>query len=284
MSKIPDEPNVRDADGGLHTDFEKAFRDGYQFEYGLTNNERQTVEFVTHFIGELVMPSGQLVACDPGIDEDFEFAFAQSLKPGRYPVFLSLAGFKPRTDSAQPENLPTTISWLRSLWGIKSRQESKPAYRRIACAMLQVSQQTPIRWEVAILNPAWSAEYQNYGVDSGTGCFMDAEVARIIKRLGEVEAGENIAVAFNRFEDEYWQPFMGTMWKNRAAAISDEYPYDYKGCWAHFCVNENTGANVIAFCSGWGDGGYASYWGYDAEDSIACIVTDFALFGADEDD
>ena len=263
MSKIPREPNVRDADGNLRTDFEKAFQDGYQFQEDLPDEDLKTIKFSTHFIGELVMPSGQLVACDPGIGEDFEFAFTRRLNPGRYPVFLSLAGFKSRQENAQT---------------------SEPAYRRIACAMLRVSQQTPIRWEVASLNPAWSAEYQNYGVDSGTGCFMDAEVARIIKRLGEVEAGENIAVAFNRFEAEYWQPFMGAMWKNQAAAISDEYPYDHKGCWAHFCVDENTGANVIAFSSGWGDGGYASYWGYDADDSIACIVTDFALFGADEDD
>ncbi len=33
--------------------------------------------------------------------------------------------------------------------------------------------------------------------------------------------------------------------------------------WANVLVNGTTEANVIAFSSGRGDGGYSSYWGYD---------------------
>ena len=43
-------------------------------------------------------------------------------------------------------------------------------------------------------------------------------------------------------------------------------------------VSNATEANLIAFSSGWGDGGYASFWGYDEKDNITSLVTDFALF------
>jgi hypothetical protein len=31
------------------------------------------------------------------------------------------------------------------------------------------------------------------------------------------------------------------------------------------------------FESGWGDGVYISYWGFDANDAPACLVTDFSV-------
>ncbi|MBD2105684.1 DUF4241 domain-containing protein [Nodosilinea sp. FACHB-13] len=259
-------PNIRDADGNIRTDFEKAFRDGYQFQYNLPYDGPQTVEFTTQSIGELVLPSGQLIACDPLLPPDLRYCFTQTVKPGRYPVVLSLAGFKPRQD------------------------------RRIDCAMLQVSQQMPVRWELAILNSDGPANYQNYGVDSGTGSFMDAEVAQILKQMDEPDPDEYTAAwqesreaawalqraASDRFENEYCQPVVDEMESNGEAAVSAEYPYDRKGDWANFCINKSTGANVIAFGSGWEDGGYASYWGYDDNGQIVCIVTDFRLFGFGE--
>ena len=45
--------------------------------------------------------------------------------------------------------------------------------------------------------------------------------------------------------------------------------------WANMCVDDSTQANVIAFDSGGGDGIYPTYFGYDAEDDIVCVVTDF---------
>lgn len=35
--------------------------------------------------------------------------------------------------------------------------------------------------------------------------------------------------------------------------------------------------NVAAFSSGWGDGGYPSYWGFDAEGQLCCLMTDFCI-------
>ncbi|MGD1942938.1 MAG: DUF4241 domain-containing protein [Leptolyngbyaceae cyanobacterium] len=252
----PSEPSKIDVNENIHTDFEKAFQDGCQCQYYVNDRGLQTIKFATYQIDKLVLLSGRLVACDPLLEPDPNSAFIRSIQAGSYPVVLSLADL-----SFRPE-------------------------RRIACAMLQLTLQTPIRYELAILAPDQPSEYQNYGVDSGTGSFMDAEVARALKQLSEPNSGEAAAVAVDRFKSEYvyCESVINAMQRNRAAAISNEYPYDRKGDWANICIDENTGANVIAFGTGWGDGGYASYWGYDADGNIACLVTDFALFGSDDED
>jgi len=42
-------------------------------------------------------------------------------------------------------------------------------------------------------------------------------------------------------------------------------------------LDPDTGGNAIAFSSGYGDGSYASYWGFTADDELACLVTDFGV-------
>jgi len=45
--------------------------------------------------------------------------------------------------------------------------------------------------------------------------------------------------------------------------------------WADIVLDAKTGANVVAFSSGMGDGLYSSFCGYDADGELACIATDF---------
>jgi uncharacterized protein DUF4241 len=42
-------------------------------------------------------------------------------------------------------------------------------------------------------------------------------------------------------------------------------------------LDEETGANILLFTSGWGDGAYPSYWGYAADDALVCLLTDFGV-------
>jgi len=261
-----DEPDTTDIDAEVHTDFDKAFQEGYSFQYNLPHYGLQTVEFSVHPIGELTLTSGRLMVCDPLLNMDFRNVLTKAIAPGRYPVLLSLAGFKPIRD------------------------------RRIACAMLQITKQKPVRWELAILDPTRSAAYQCYGVDSGTGGFLDLDLAHILEALAQpdpvayeaakqesIEAAQRLLIAASdRFEQIYCDSVMEEMEENEAAAANDVYPYDRKGSWANLRINDDTEANVVAFSSGWGDGGYASYWGYDSANNIACIVTDFMLFNEDE--
>jgi hypothetical protein len=50
--------------------------------------------------------------------------------------------------------------------------------------------------------------------------------------------------------------------------------------WTNLIVDEATGANVIAFSSGYGDGSYPSYWGHDLTGQRVALVTDFVVLDA----
>ena len=51
---------------------------------------------------------------------------------------------------------------------------------------------------------------------------------------------------------------------------------------ATLLLDPSTGANMIAFESGWGDGRYASYWGLDRDGAPVCLLTDFEVVNMDE--
>ena len=47
----------------------------------------------------------------------------------------------------------------------------------------------------------------------------------------------------------------------------------------HFkLLDDDSGANIAAFETGWGDGLYPCYWGFDAKGNAAWLVTDFRVF------
>lgn len=126
--------------------------------------------------------------------------------------------------------------------------------QRVAYAMLVIRDQPAVRWELA-LSSQGDQEW-GYSVDSGTGCFIDGDALKQLSSLSESE-----------FEDYYYR---------LDQALDQTYLDTWD--WANFCLDESTGLNIIAFHSGWGDGCYPSYWGYDQEENIVCLVTDFKLF------
>lgn len=169
--------------------------------------------------GDLILPTGRIVACDPLIRHDpWDVAFLTGVSPGKYPVFVSSVASK-----------------------------SIPAYPRNACAMLQFSSANLVRWTQALCRKEDPARLKpgpifGYGVDSGMGCFMDVEAAGIL--LPRIERFDS-AISF-------------------AAYVS-------------VIVDPARHLNVISFSTGWGDGAYSSFFGYDASGKVACLVTDFSL-------
>lgn len=105
-------------------------------------------------IGELVLTSGKLVACDPLVLAGTE-SFEAILAPGSYPVILSLA---------------------------YKRDEKYPL---VAFAKLSLSDKKPVRYSLATkagedLTCLTDNEVFGYGVDSGIGCFMDVDASQIL--------------------------------------------------------------------------------------------------------
>ncbi|GHO43679.1 hypothetical protein KSX_18420 [Ktedonospora formicarum] len=52
--------------------------------------------------------------------------------------------------------------------------------------------------------------------------------------------------------------------------------------WVNANLDEQTGANIIAFYSGWGDGCYGSYFGYDEQEQPICLLTNFDVLNDEE--
>jgi hypothetical protein len=96
-------------------------------------------------VGDLILPTGKLVACDPFVFPDAE-PFEISMPKGTFPILLSVASIK---------------SDQRVAFAIVKFRESIP----VAWDMLTAGQEDQLS-----LKPG---EIFGYPVDAGTGCFMD---------------------------------------------------------------------------------------------------------------
>jgi len=193
--------------------------------------------FVTEYLADLVLPTGSIVACDAIVSRAAP-PFQKKVPPGRYPVVLSLAN--PNTGYLAGKQYPF--------------------------AQVRLSDKRPVRWEMATragedlasLDPDNEDDFFGYPVDSGTGCFMDESARQLWDDLDE-EADR--------------------VFTDALIAKMGQQPTATESIWvaANVVVDPMTGANLIAFPSGVGDGLYPSFWGYDADDKLACLITDFCL-------
>lgn len=91
-----------------------------------------------------------------------------------------------------------------------------------------------------------------YGIDSGTGSFMDLRAARALVKLAEAEEEEEIHEAI----------------REATHAAQDSAALDSVRV-------AKTESNVVAFVSGHGDGFGSSWWGLDSKNQVTSLVTDF---------
>lgn len=130
--------------------------------------------------------------------------------------------------------------------------------RLVAFAMLKFGDVGRIvQWELLKGEP-WpngpGGPTLHYSVDSGTGCFMDLSTQHLLSERLQDPA----------FDERFCQELQG--------------PYEAERI---FCLNHtlpnSDGNNVVAFSSGWGDGGYSTFAGLDSDGDPMCFVTDFAV-------
>jgi hypothetical protein len=192
--------------------FADAFTTGNRFVDELDG----TIEVATKIIGELKLPTGRIVACDP-FTTDFASAnepLAGAAPTGVFPVEVALATYG---------NGDT----------------------RVACVRVRFADEPAVRWQ----DPGQPDQLDTaqgptsgYGVDTGTGCFFDA-------------------AAVGAVDSDAWL----------AAMEATQVP-----TWG-WHVDELATANVVMFSTGFGDGIYASYWGFDAAGRVVELVTDFRV-------
>jgi len=207
------------------TDFDAAFAPDTIFQCPTRGRIRvRQVE-----IGNLVLSSGKVVACDPSnlAWESDTIPFVRTAPPGKHPVILSFM----------------------------ATGQGDAVDQRVACAMVRFTTAKPAAWEMAVRpGQEFSAlpvgKFFGYGVDAGMGCFIDKDSLQALSKEDN--------------EDFCQQRIIDEMDKD------GEYRH-----WANIIVDPQTGANLIVFSSGYGDGFYPSYWGLEAAGEPCCLVTDF---------
>ncbi len=196
----------------------------------LQNNEETIVK--AYHLGNLEVPTGYIVACDPLTNPERP-AFERQTPKGKFPV-----------------------RWLLD------------DDREVCYAQLLFSNKPIVRIEMATLEGQDLDDLEEgyifgYPVDAGLGCFMDEESAELLLEI--IEDLEQNDDYISYYDD-----------------VLDDELLDQDYC-NHF-PDKDSPLNVLVFRSGWGDGSYPSYWGFDEAGEIVTLVTDFGLIADEEED
>jgi hypothetical protein len=146
---------------------------------------------------------------------------------------------------------------------------------RVTLAKLEIARERAERWILAVRDgedvTTFKDKYDYFGfpVDAGIGCFWDEKTrdafVKFDRKLYKTH-GENAYELY--LEDEF----------KKSATSADDI-----GNWATFTV-PGTDMNVTMFSSGWGDGHYPAYWGFDKDDNLVSLVIDFFVLLGEKDD
>lgn len=133
---------------------------------------------------------------------------------------------------------------------------------RVGLAELRISDAAVTRWQIALVDEALMPEMvgdmiSGYGVDAGTGCFCDAATQLALSFYEEMR-GLRGAPSYGETELLDAGLAMDKAVEHRLTFIE--------------------GSNIAMFHSGFGDGYYASYWGFAADGAAARLVTSFQVF------
>ncbi len=209
-----------------------AFAPGF---VGQAEDKRYPIRVVR--IGEVRIASGRLIVADPFTMSTREQPLTVAVPPGRYPVDLAVA-------------------------------DTGPGGHRVALARLLISDAPPVRWSLAVTadqdpRVLKGEEIFGYGVDAGTGAFVDAA------------APAWLATRYPPADVDGYQAVVDD-WQKRGEARGPELgiPHGFA------LVEDFPVGGAAMFSSGWGDGHYASWIGYAADDRPVAVVTDFAVIDA----
>ncbi|RAJ10552.1 uncharacterized protein DUF4241 [Chitinophaga skermanii] len=200
---------------------EDAFVTGYK----QTDEDGDVFEFYNQPVGDLNIHDGKIIACDA-----FTFygddPFTDNFPKGKFPVELAIAK-------------------------ISANEDERTGFARI-----KFSNEAPVKWEFALIEGQDRSEVENgtmfgYGVDSGTGSFMD------------LSGHEAYTAAYDE-DEKYYEKVVEQLDEN----------FEDTRSWLLW---QKKNQNVAIFSTGWGDGIYQSYVGFDTNGNICRLVTDFGL-------
>lgn len=190
-------------------------------------------------IGSLYFPTGEVFTCDPLMDLDEARPYIQKIPVGTYPVKICVV---PSEDDGN----------------------------RYACVKVSVSNEKPVRYELGMIGfENLDEEFDDgaffgFGVDAGMGCIADIKTQEEFKTYWNKRIEEANDEFINFFDDL----FARLLEKN--SELNPKYQDDGCGNWLNWTV-PGTDCNITIFSSGWGDGCYPTYFGYDAMGNVCGV-------------
>ena len=184
-------------------------------------------------IGEVNLPTGEILACDPLVELGEAKTYIQKTPVGKFPVKICVVPSESYGD-------------------------------RYACVKVEFNKNKPAVYELAVtgnekeMDEAGEDEFYGFGVDAGMGCVADKksqdEYSKYWKKLEKEEEADNPY-------DDIFEELLEESFK--------KFPKYQRDCgdWADFIIPD-TDLNIPVFASGWGDGYYPCYFGYDEKGEL----------------
>lgn len=209
------------------------------------NKELYGVKTVCYPFGTITLPTGELIGCDPLVFlDDRQDSFYIKAPTGEFPVELCIV---------EPFNGDCA---------------------RYAAMRIKYSDKRAVRFELALtgtediseLAQFEEGDYFGFPVDAGLGCFCDRAAQKAFTAFDE-EMYQKHGEDFNFYND-----YM-------AALFAESYKADPRyqrtgGDFLNYTV-PGTGYHIPICNSGFGDGMYPVYWGYDEDGNICQTVMQF---------
>ena len=191
-------------------------------------------------IGAVHFPSGTIFACDPLVELEDTPPFIQTIPAGTYPVKICVV-------------------------------PSEKYGNRYACVKVEVNREKPVRYELGMTGKEDLDEeldeddYFGFGVDAGMGCVADIQTQAAFKTYWAKRLEEDPDI------DPYNDLFCDLLEENAKACPKYQLSH---GDWLNWTVPD-TDCNLPIFASGWGDGYYPVYFGYDAKGKVCAVYVRF---------
>ncbi len=227
----------------IYEKFREKTKSYIDFNEYFEKSEIQGKELAVMNIGICSIPSGEIVACDP-----LSF-FLENVKP--YLIKVPVGEYHTEVCVVKPDDYDCA---------------------RYAAVRVKFTDKRAVKFYLAMtgnenveeLAELEEGEFFGFGVDAGMACVCDkvafekyCEFVKELEKDGE-----------NNIYDDYFAEMLEESYKQ-----NPEFQRE-GGDWVN-CIIPETEYHMPVFQSGFGDGGYPAYFGYDENDEICEIVISF---------
>lgn len=129
--------------------------------------------------------------------------------------------------------------------------------KQTVAAEVRINDNEAVKWEMALLKGESARgfgrdEFMGYEVENGLGCFMDEKVMEILDIMSEEEL------------------------MDYEAKVKEAVRQSDNSC-ADIIIDKKSSLNIIVFASGWNEGTFPTYYGFDENNRLSRLVTDFMV-------